>query len=211
MKHRIFLLRHGESTGNRDAVRQGQLDYPLAPEGEAQIRELSAAWLEKGVPLNEIITSPLTRAHRSAEILAQVLSVPLTVEPLWAERDAGQAQGKPIQGSDAPPSGDTRPHAFQPHYEGGESLIALHQRATSALAAVLSKPPGTYLVVAHGGILAAAVRAALGLQPSAWAVPAGIRFDNAAFAELVLDDQRRTWSVLHVNAVTPPTLPDAES
>lgn len=203
MTHHIFLLRHGASTGNRQAVRQGQLDYPLAPEGEAQIQRLAGAWSESGVGLDEIITSPLSRAQRSAEILAQALSVPLSIDPLWVERNAGSGQGQPIQPTREWTDDGSRHHAYQRIFDDGESLTDLHLRATSALAAVLSRPQGTYMVVAHGGILGAAVRSALGLQPSAWAIPAYIRFDNAAFAELVLDERRQTWSVLHVNVSLP--------
>ncbi len=207
MSHHLFLLRHGTSTGNEEAVRQGLLDYPLSAEGEAQIKTLAAHWQGCRMVFDEIVTSPLSRARRSAEILAEGLSSKLSEEPLWIERDAGQAQGQSLDAGNAFYAHGERPHAYQPLFGDGESLTQLHMRAAAGLEAMLSRPPGTYLVVAHGGILAAAVRAALGLQPTAWNVPVHIRFDNAAYAELVLDDQHNSWSLMHVNASAPPITP----
>ncbi|MGA9190293.1 MAG: histidine phosphatase family protein [Anaerolineales bacterium] len=204
MRYHLFLLRHGASTGNQNAVRQGRLDYPLAPEGEAQIRHLGEHWHASGLSFDKIITSPLSRARHTAEILADKLGVPLEEDPLWLERHAGQAQGHALDVGQSFYDKDKRLLAYEPLYGDGESLTDLHTRATAALTAVLSRPPGIYLVVAHGGILGAAVRAALGLQPTAWNIPVYIRFDNASFAELILDDHHQTWSLMHVNASAPP-------
>lgn len=203
MKHRLFLLRHGASTGNQNDVRQGRLDFPLSTKGEAQIRHLGKLWLDSEMTFDQIITSPLQRARLSAEILADMLGAPLEEDPLWLERHAGQAQGLALEVGQSFYEDGMHPHAYEPLYGDGESLTELHARATAALTALISKPPGTYLVVAHGGILGATLRAALGLQPTAWNIPVYIRFDNAAFAELTLDDRYRTWSLMHVNASAP--------
>jgi broad specificity phosphatase PhoE len=204
MRYHLFLLRHGASTGNQNAIRQGRLDYPLSPQGEAQIQQLGEHWRVSGLTFDKIITSPLSRARRSAEILADRLGAPLVEDPLWLERHAGQAQGHALVVGQSFYEEGKRPHAYEPLYGDGESLTDLHARAAAALTAVLSRPPGTYLVVAHGGILGAAVRAALGLQPTAWNIPVYVRFDNASFAELALDDHHLTWSLMHVNASAPP-------
>ncbi len=37
---KLYLIRHGQTTGNRDSVIQGWLDVPLSDTGEAQAREL---------------------------------------------------------------------------------------------------------------------------------------------------------------------------
>jgi broad specificity phosphatase PhoE len=202
MTYDIYLLRHGASTGNQLSLRQGQLDYPLSAEGEDQIRRLAAHWHAQHLEFDAIVSSPLARARRSADILSEVLSAPVSEDPLWMERHAGEAQGTLLQASHGIPK-QPRPHAYEPLFKDGETRTDLHARATTGLQALLSRPPGTYLVVSHGGILGAAVRAAIGLQPSGWNTPVYIRFDNAAYAELVLDDARQTWSIVHVNARVP--------
>ena len=71
----VLLVRHGETEWNRARRYQGWLDSPLTPEGIAQAqaigRLLSRLPEAEGA---EIVASPLGRARRTAEIIAECLS-----------------------------------------------------------------------------------------------------------------------------------------
>jgi broad specificity phosphatase PhoE len=70
----IFLVRHGETEWNRARRYQGWLDSPLTPLGIAQAeaigRRLSAM---REAAAADIVASPIGRARRTAEIIAECL------------------------------------------------------------------------------------------------------------------------------------------
>ena len=73
MTARLLLVRHGVTTWNREGRFQGHLDPPLDPIGIEQARLLGARLAtEEHGPLR-IVTSPLTRASATAELLAAAL------------------------------------------------------------------------------------------------------------------------------------------
>ena len=71
----ITLLRHGESVGNAESRWQGQSDFPLTDKGRAQARMLAERWQRENVKFDFLVTSPLTRARETAEIIASALNV----------------------------------------------------------------------------------------------------------------------------------------
>jgi broad specificity phosphatase PhoE len=75
--HRITLLRHGESSGNAQGVYQGHAEFDLTERGRAQSRALATCWQDKGIEFTQIISSPQSRARQTAEIIAEMLSIPL--------------------------------------------------------------------------------------------------------------------------------------
>src|SRR5512136_1410620 len=89
----ITLLRHGESVGNAEARWQGQSDFPLTDVGRAQARALAERWQREQAKFDFLITSPLTRARETAEIIASALNIPVEYDPLWLERDNGEFSG----------------------------------------------------------------------------------------------------------------------
>jgi len=66
----VFLVRHGQSEGNVHNTYQGRFDFPLSKKGEAQARQVGE-WLRQYQP-DSFIASPMLRARRSAEIIAEV-------------------------------------------------------------------------------------------------------------------------------------------
>jgi broad specificity phosphatase PhoE len=65
----VFILRHGQSEGNARNTYQGRLDFPLSAHGEKQAAA-AGEWLRQFSP-DHIIASPMRRARRSAEIVAE--------------------------------------------------------------------------------------------------------------------------------------------
>ncbi|HET9539093.1 MAG TPA: histidine phosphatase family protein, partial [Candidatus Limnocylindria bacterium] len=73
MTARLLLVRHGVTTWNREGRFQGHLDPPLDPIGVEQARLLGTRLAaEEHGPLR-IVTSPLTRASATAELVAAAL------------------------------------------------------------------------------------------------------------------------------------------
>lgn len=84
----MILMRHGETLFNvvfrSRRVDPGWIDPPLTPTGRAQAQAAGLALKSAGI--GEIIASPYVRALETAEIVAEILGVPVSVEPLVRER-----------------------------------------------------------------------------------------------------------------------------
>lgn len=194
------FLRHGESEGNKARVLQGQENYPLSELGRRQIHSLADHWQRRGVTFDEIISSPLLRALSSAEILSTSLSLPLRLDPLWVERNHGEAQGLSYEEVERLRRSNPPPSPFEPLFESGESEWDLFRRAAEAVQSLVHLPGGTYLVVSHGGILSAAIRVALGAAPDAGRQPpVRIAHANAGYSRLSYDVERARWTIHAVN------------
>ncbi len=68
----IFVVRHGESEGNRDNKFRGRTDFPLTERGRSQAEETGKE-LTKFGKFDVIFTSPLIRAKETAEIISKFL------------------------------------------------------------------------------------------------------------------------------------------
>jgi broad specificity phosphatase PhoE len=85
----MLLIRHGQSEFNvhynRTGIDPGIVDPHLTEAGRAQVRATADAIQRSERPVARLLTSPYTRALQTAEILADVLRVPVDVEPLVRE------------------------------------------------------------------------------------------------------------------------------
>ena len=197
----ITLLRHGESEGNAVEIIQGQSDYPLTAKGIQQARALADRWqaIQAGLdaPLfGTIITSPLSRARQTAEIIATGLNTPVELDPIWIERGFGSLDGTPLSEilQIAPPV-DFH-HPYEPPADGGESSVDLFLRASQALRGVMHRPGGRYLIVSHGAILNMVVYAILGITPHGHYNSPRFSFGNTAYANFSYDAVTRRWRLL---------------
>lgn len=163
---RLLLLRHGQSTWNADGRWQGQADPPLSPLGEEQAGD-AARRLAPG-QFSRIVASNLRRAHRTAEILAEALRLPVEVDPDLREIDVGDWQGltRAEINERAPGALADWSEGRSESTPGGESRTHLTDRARAALlrAAAAGSPGDRVLVVSHGALIRNLDRA-MGLQP----------------------------------------------
>ncbi len=94
---RIFLVRHGQTTSNRDRVLQGpRLDSPLSELGHHQAQRVAAALA--GEDLEALYSSPLRRARETAEEVASRHGrerLAVQVVPELYEMDYGVFAGRP--------------------------------------------------------------------------------------------------------------------
>jgi broad specificity phosphatase PhoE len=148
----LLLTRHGLTTAGEVAVLGCRLDVPLAPEGRAQAKAL-AARLE-GVPIDRIISSPMSRALETAHIVAPGRQV--EQDERLVEMDYGQWEGlvpAEIEARDLELRGRWKLDPASVSTPGGERGDEVAARARSfladLLAAELPQPSRRVLVVAH--------------------------------------------------------------
>jgi len=163
-----FLLRHGESVSNVEGRVQGQLDVDLTDLGIEQARR-AGLWFAspEGPAIEEIWSSPLRRARRTAEIVAAAVGLDVRVDDRLKELDAGIFQGLLWSELDSiHPEAHARWKSGDPDYAipGGESRRSLAGRGEAVLTEIARRPAANVLVVAHGGILTHALRRMVNLD-----------------------------------------------
>jgi 2,3-bisphosphoglycerate-dependent phosphoglycerate mutase len=197
--YHIFLLRHGESTGNAMGYHQGQADFPLTERGRQQTELLARRWDSEDLIFDTIVSSPLQRARETVEILTRTNNMPVQYDPNWMERDNGLLAGLPHDEAVQRYPEPAFIHPYQPIGEVGESQWELYLRGGLAVQNLLKRPPGRYLVVSHGGILNMVMYAILGITPHANFHGPRFRFGNTAFATLTYYPNGHKWYVMSVN------------
>ena len=152
----FWFLRHGETDWNAQGLSQGRTDIPLNRVGVIQAERAALTLRHSGIAT--IIASPLVRAHRTAEIVATPLALPVALDPDLAEVNFGDQEGLPM--------GDWYDDWIDGRYTpaGGETFQELTDRAVRAVNRALIQP-APVLVVAHGALFRA-LRLALGHEPN---------------------------------------------
>ena len=197
--YRITLLRHGESSGNSQNIFQGHAEYDLTEKGWAQSKAVAARWLDEGKTFMRIISSPQSRARQTAEIIAEILSLPLEFDSNWKEINNGILAGLTLDdiGKRYPVPEIMTP--YEPIGESGESHWDLYLRAGRVVQELVRRPAGNYLVVSHGGFLNRVLYAMLGIVPQANFAGARFRFRNISFAVVCYDPKQYIWLLDRLN------------
>jgi len=194
----FVFLRHGESIGNAESRWQGQSDYALTERGRAQARALAERWKSEAVKFDLIIASPLVRAKETAEIIASALNAKVELNSILLERHIGEMEGLTVEEVRMKPQ---PPYVtpYDPIGGEGEGDWALFLRAGQALHDLVRRPPGSYLIVSHGGLLNQLMNAIIGIAPHV--DPSGVRFrfENTAFARVIYFPHQHRWAIDTVN------------
>ncbi len=86
---KMYIMRHGETTGDVEGRFGGAYDDALSEDGVAQARgladELRDRLREDGI--ERILASDLVRAQQTAAFLGSALGIDVDTEPRWRERD----------------------------------------------------------------------------------------------------------------------------
>ncbi|HEX8486492.1 alpha-ribazole phosphatase [Sphingomonas sp.] len=151
---RLILLRH-----TRPAVAAG-VCYGASDLDCADTFAQEAAALLPDLPaFDRLITSPLRRCRRLADVIVAATDKPVTIDARLAEMDFGAWEG--LRWDDIPrPEIDAWAadfHDARPH--GGESIATFAARVAGALADARAAP-GSTLMVTHQGVVRAARAAA---------------------------------------------------
>ncbi|ORY82654.1 histidine phosphatase superfamily [Protomyces lactucae-debilis] len=148
---RILLIRHGESTGNRDHLWAGITDHELTAHGFLQAQRLAEHLRGKLAHCQlSIHCSDLTRARRTAQAIADVLTDgKLCVDKLLREQDLGWREGLTFK------NGDRKDpvNACKVHTHPGETKDDMNVRAADFIQSI---SPLSYsqdkviVIVSHG-------------------------------------------------------------
>src|SRR5207302_46661 len=87
----LLLIRHGESTWNREGRVQGWLDPPLSERGIQQAARLAERLRDE--PLDALYASPQQRARATAQAIADIKGLPLQLDDRLREHRLGGIQG----------------------------------------------------------------------------------------------------------------------
>lgn len=164
----IYIVRHGQTAWNKEEIFRGRTDVPLDETGLKQA-ELVGEYF-KGMEIDAIYSSPLSRALQTAQKIAQFND--LKVQPLPGSIDMsfGKWEGRPHQEIREKDSKTYRQWVEEPHLvrlPGGESLDDVRVRAMAALEEVIRKhPEKTLVLVSHRVICKVLICAVLGLDNS---------------------------------------------
>ena len=154
----LYVIRHGETTFNAEGRIQGQLDTQLSPLGRAQAEAIARAMT--GSDIQAVFASPLSRAYETARPLAAACRLEIRTDDRLKELNAGVFQNLlPAEMAERYPEVTARWKSHDPDYRipEGESRRDLMVRGAAAFEAIFASGLQTVAVVAHGGLLTAAL------------------------------------------------------
>jgi len=188
----LLLVRHGETTWNREGRIQGHLDSPLTERGLAQAQAAAARLARER--LDALYSSDLGRAQETARQVAAATSLRVRLDGGLRERSFGILEGKTWDEIARDHPDDARLLAEDPSHAmpGGESLVQFRDRVTDALRRLAREVgAGTIAVVTHGGVLGVLYRVAMGIPLDA---PRTYETLNAGVNHFRFVDDR--WSIV---------------
>ncbi len=142
LEKKLYFLRHGQTDWNLKNIRQGKTDIPLNERGIEQAQKARDFLSDKKI--DNILCSSLSRAHKTANIVAESTSIVPIVDSKFMELDMGKYEDKE----------DTE--EFWNSWMRGDALDTVESkenflnRLSSGIDQALSMP-GITLIVGHGG------------------------------------------------------------
>jgi len=200
--HRVVIWRHGRTEWNLSKRFQGSTDVPLDDVGRAQAAR--AARMLATLEPDLIISSDLSRARETAEILAGLTDCDVLIDSSLRETYAGGWEGLTNVEIRAqfPDEWTAWRRGEVIRRGGGELDDEVVARVTAAIERALEKipPTGTLVVVSHGGAGRLAIAGLLGLPREHWSALGALA--NCSWS--VLGQDIRGWRLYEHNAGTLP-------
>ena len=191
-----MLLRHGQTTWNAEGRFQGHTDIPLDDVGVAQARR--AAGMLAALRPDAIVSSDLGRAVSTAQPLARLTSLVITLDKDLRERSGGLWEG--LVSQEIRERWPAEHAAWNP--PEGESREAVAERVAGAFRRAADGVPagGLAVVVSHGAALRLGIERVLGLPTD----QAGVLGPLSNCSWSVLGQRGGRWRLLEHNAGTLP-------
>ena len=164
-----ILIRHGESLSNREGRVQGQADVKLSDTGRQQATAV-ASWCKSQSfhkKSCELWSSPLCRARETADVIGTAIGLSAQIEDKLVELNAGVFQGHLWDDlADRFPEDVAQWRSGDVDFQipGGESRRQLAERGSHALQSLSCRPVDSMVIVAHGGVLTAALGLLVGRE-----------------------------------------------
>lgn len=158
-RRRLYLMRHGSvDYFLPDGTPVAPDTVPLNPDGRRQADAAGALFAQCGVRFDRVITSGLPRTVETAQRVlaaAGLATVPIDVEPAWAEIRGGRLADLPAEDIEEAFLGAFRAGfgAEGLRFLGGESIAELLDRVLPPFEACCARPDWEcLLLVLHGGV-----------------------------------------------------------
>ncbi|HHZ01659.1 MAG TPA: histidine phosphatase family protein [Tissierellia bacterium] len=152
---KIYITRHGETVWNRECKYQGHKDSDLTEKGIIGAELLSERIEE--IDIDYIISSPLGRAYKTAEIVRGNKDIEIIKHEGLKELNLGEFEGmkyEEIKREYPAILEKIEADPLNQRYPNGESLREFYGRVEKALNEILEKYKNkTILIVAHGGTI----------------------------------------------------------
>ncbi|GAA2437607.1 histidine phosphatase family protein [Streptomyces glaucus] len=166
----LILVRHGRSTANSEGLLAGWTPgVGLDERGAAQAAALPGRLA--GLPLAEIVTSPLQRCQETIRPLLRDRGRTAHTDERIGECHYGDWSGRKLaELKDEPLMEVVQAHPSMAAFPGGESMRAMQTRAAEAVREWNARverdhgPDAVYLMCSHGDIIKSLVADALGLH-----------------------------------------------
>lgn len=155
---KIYIVRHGQDQDNANGLLNGHRDTALTEIGLEQAKQIAAKIQEANLVFDKIYSSPLQRAYRTAEIIANRLQLPQPEKlDLLIEREYGIMSGKKITDIEKLFSSDIILKAQIITYfleaEGAETFPQVQDRASKVLEFLThNHTDQNILLVTHGDL-----------------------------------------------------------
>lgn len=196
---RILLIRHGESTGNRDHIWAGITDSELTVHGFEQAKKLAThlAKAHDQANVRAIFCSDLIRARRTAQAVADSFHMEVTQTKLLREQDLGWREGLSFKDGDRAAPENASKMQLRP----GESKADMDVRADTFIKDYLSthissqEADNVVVVVSHGLFLLRLyyrLASHLGID-----LPPSVAWSNTGCTQILC--KNGTWAVTDVN------------
>jgi len=190
---RLLLIRHGQSEGNAQGVLQGRLDFGLSELG--RIQAVATAERLAAERFDRLVSSPLRRAHETAETLAAATGLAVEPEPGLMEYDLGEVSG--LSGAEMraryPDIAAAYARRERPRFPGEEGRDVFNARVRAAFEALRDSGQDV-VAVAHGGVISAICYAILGIDQGR---PGLVEVANCSITEIVPDRTGRAVICRH--------------
>ncbi len=138
----FYFIRHGETEWNKKKIIMGHSDIPLNQEGINQAYH--AQKFVRNIACDSIYTSPLKRAHRTAEILCESTDYQLIICNGLMDRAFGELEGSPYNVLSSATSTELS--------QDIEKFDEFEIRVLKTVAQILQESLCPPLIVAHGGV-----------------------------------------------------------
>tara|TARA_R110000868_G_scaffold103710_2_gene285421 strand:+ start:10633 stop:11199 length:567 start_codon:yes stop_codon:yes gene_type:complete len=144
----IVIFRHGQTDWNVEGRLQGSTDIALNLTGKEQAKQLAAKLAHYS--FDGIISSDLSRAHETAQLVAAVHGIKVIKDKRLREIELGQAEGKTLKELEIDFGSDPLANYNFPGRESKQSLVIrvnqlVHELAASGLKSVA--------LSSHGGVV----------------------------------------------------------
>lgn len=144
----LYFVRHGQTVWNVENKICGSTDIDLTELGHRQALETGKKILEQNIVADEILSSPLMRAEKTARHISEVTGISLRIDRRLREQNFGIYESTPRDGAEFRKAKEN----FACSYGGGESMLMAAHRIYGLLDEITSQFDKTYILVAHNGI-----------------------------------------------------------